>query len=101
MSDQCGFCPTKIDTNMLVLGDQWIEFCAPCGESETLTNAPTGEVATIKAVFDNIADGTPLITHPAPPAPPVPVLEGILVNGVTITEREATEIYEEDYLYSQ
>ena len=98
MSDQCGFCPTKIDTNMLVLGDQWIEFCAPCGESETLTNAHTGEVATIKAVFDNIADGTPLITHPAPP---VPVLEGILVDGMPITEREATALYEEDYLYSQ
>ena len=95
MSDRCGFCETKTDTNMLVLGDQWLEFCSPCGETETLTNAETGEVASIKAVFDNSADGTPIATLPAPPAP---VLEGILVDGKPLTEREATTLYEEDWL---
>jgi len=97
MSDKCGFCDHKTETNMLVLGDQWLEFCSPCGDTEVLTNAQTGEVASIKAVFDNIADGSPIVTRPAPPAPPAPVLEGIFVDGVPLTEREATDIYEDDY----
>ena len=100
MSNQCGFCITKTDTDMLVLGDQWLEFCSPCGDVETLTNAQTGEVATIKAVFDNAVDGSPIATHPAPPTPPVPVLEGILLNGMCITEREANALYEDAYLYN-
>jgi len=58
MSNKCGFCETKTETDMLVLGDQWLEFCSPCGEKETLTNRETGEVATIKAVFDKTEDGT-------------------------------------------
>ena len=91
MSDRCGFCETKTDTNMLVLGDQWLEFCSPCGETETLTNAETGEVASIKAVFDNSADGTPIPTLPAPP--PVPAVEGVLLNGEVFTEWEADMLY--------
>ena len=80
MSNRCGFCDTKTETDMLVLGNQWLEFCSPCGETETLNNAETGEVASIKAVFDNIADGSPIVSQPAP----VSVIEGVELNGQPI-----------------
>jgi hypothetical protein len=38
-------------TNILVLGSDWLEFCEPCGNKETLTNGDTGEVKTIAEVF--------------------------------------------------
>ena len=97
MSDRCGFCNTKTDTDMLVLGDQWLEFCSPCGDTETLNHAETGEVASIKAVFDNIADGTPIATRPAPPTPPAPVVQGVFLNGVPLTETIATSLYDIDF----
>ncbi len=53
MSDYCTFCDTRRPeggTNHLVLGDDWIEFCHPCGEKETLTNG-SGEVKTVNEVF--------------------------------------------------
>jgi len=57
MADHCGICDTRRPeggTNHLVLngGDLWIEFCAPCGEKTELTNPDTGEVITVKALFD-------------------------------------------------
>tara|TARA_X000000368_G_C22480121_1_gene471669 strand:+ start:130 stop:276 length:147 start_codon:yes stop_codon:yes gene_type:complete len=36
---------------MLVLGDDWIEFCRTCGETEKLTNGETGEEKSIVEVF--------------------------------------------------
>lgn len=33
-------------------GELWIEFCKPCGKSETLTNPETKETLTIQALFD-------------------------------------------------
>lgn len=33
-------------------GELWIEFCKPCGESETLANPETKETLTIQALFD-------------------------------------------------
>jgi hypothetical protein len=36
---------------MLILGDDWIEFCRPCGETEKLTNSETGEEKSIVEVF--------------------------------------------------
>ena len=57
MADQCTLCNTRRPeggTNHLILngGSLWIEFCGPCGEKETLTNGETGEVATIREIFD-------------------------------------------------
>jgi hypothetical protein len=57
MADHCSFCDTRRPeggTNILVLGDDWLEFCEPCGETETLTNGNTGEVKTLREVFDLI-----------------------------------------------
>ena len=57
MADHCSFCDTRRPeggTNTLVLGDDWLEFCEPCGETETLTNGNTGEVKTLREVFDLI-----------------------------------------------
>ena len=55
MADYCVFCDTRrpsCGTNMLVLGDQWLEFCVYCGETEMLTNAETGAVMCIADVFE-------------------------------------------------
>jgi len=43
---------------MLVLdgGKVWIEFCSECGTSETLTNQKTGEVVTVRALFERDKD---------------------------------------------
>lgn len=57
MANHCIFCDTrrpKGGTNMLVLGNDWLEFCGPCGDKEKLTNGETGEVKTIRQVFDLI-----------------------------------------------
>lgn len=54
MADHCTFCDTRRPaggTNHLILGDDWLEFCQPCGEKETLTNSDTGEVKSIVEVF--------------------------------------------------
>ena len=58
MADHCSFCDTRRPTdgtNILVLGQDWLEFCQPCGETEKLTNSQTGEVATIREVFEAAA----------------------------------------------
>jgi len=91
MSNRCGFCEVKTDTNTLVLGDQWLEFCTPCGDTETLTHGDTGEVASIKAVFDHSVDGTPVITRPAP------VIEGVFLNGQPLTETMAVSMHYAEY----
>jgi hypothetical protein len=41
-------------TNTLVLGSDWLEFCEPCGDKETLTNGETGEVKTLRYVFEMV-----------------------------------------------
>ena len=54
MADHCKICDTNrpaTGTNHLVLGDQWIEFCRPCGEKEMLTNSATGEQKSVLEVF--------------------------------------------------
>ena len=54
MANHCSICDTRrpeTGTNMLVLGDQWIEFCRPCGEKEMLTNGETGEQKSVLEVF--------------------------------------------------
>jgi len=43
-------------TNTLVLGSDWLEFCEPCGNKETLTNGETGEVKTLAEVFDLVRE---------------------------------------------
>ncbi len=58
MSNRCGFCATRTETNMLILSDRWLEFCPPCGDTEILTNTRTGETATISAVFASIENDT-------------------------------------------
>tara|TARA_Y100000034_G_scaffold126483_1_gene177784 strand:- start:442 stop:801 length:360 start_codon:yes stop_codon:yes gene_type:complete len=67
MADHCVFCdyhrPPR-GTNMLVLGDQWLEFCSDCGERETLTNGETGETLCIADVFE--LGGTKLKNRPSP-----------------------------------
>ena len=55
MADHCIFCETRRPeggTNILILGDNWLEFCKPCGEKEMLTNSQTGEEKSIREVFD-------------------------------------------------
>lgn len=57
MADHCQICDTRRPeggTNHLVLngGALWIEFCPPCGLTETLTNPETGEVITVQALFE-------------------------------------------------
>lgn len=54
MANYCMICKTRrpaSGTNMLVLGDEWIEFCRPCGDTEKLTNGETGEQKSIVDVF--------------------------------------------------
>ena len=54
MADHCCFCDTRRPmggTNLLVLGDDWLEFCEPCGNKETLTNGEPGDVKTLAEVF--------------------------------------------------
>lgn len=56
MANHCDFCETRRPeggTSLLILhGNQWLEFCEPCGNTEKLTNPQTGETRTIKEVFD-------------------------------------------------
>ena len=55
MADHCSFCDTRRPsggTNTLILGGDWLEFCQPCGDKETLRNAHTGEVKTLREVLD-------------------------------------------------
>jgi len=55
MADHCTFCDTRRPsggTNILILGDNWLEFCAPCGGKEMLKNAETGEEKSIREVFN-------------------------------------------------
>ena len=59
MADHCVFCDTRRPqggTNTLILGSDWLEFCGPCGDSETLTNGKTGEVKTIREVYDLVKE---------------------------------------------
>ena len=59
MADHCCFCDTRRPmggTNTLVLGSDWLEFCEPCGNKETLTNGETGEVKTLAEVFDLVRE---------------------------------------------
>ena len=54
MANHCFFCDTRRPmggTNTLILGGDWLEFCEPCGDKETLTNRDTGEVKTVAEVF--------------------------------------------------
>ena len=55
MANECSFCGQRhIETNMLVLGGDWLEFCQPCGERETVRNAETGEEIPVAALFRRI-----------------------------------------------
>lgn len=59
MADHCNICDTRrpaSGTQILILGDDWIEFCRPCGTAEKLTNSVTGEQKSILEVFES--DGT-------------------------------------------
>jgi len=58
MPDRCSYCEQVRPvggTDHLVLGKLWIEFCPPCGEKATVSNAETGESLTVKAKFDQLA----------------------------------------------
>ena len=57
MPDRCSYCEEVRPvggTNHLVLNDGklWIEFCPPCGDGSTITNADTGESLTVKQLYD-------------------------------------------------
>lgn len=60
MGNICAFCRVKKPTNHLILTHpdiidvNWIEFCEPCGNRETLQRATENgfEIRTIKEVFD-------------------------------------------------
>jgi len=64
MSNYCVFCETKrpsTGTNTLVLGDEWLEFCRPCGHSEKLTNSQTGETKSIIEVWKSLSGSDELL----------------------------------------
>lgn len=65
MANHCGFCDTRRPTptesyphgtKMMVLGNDWMEFCESCGDSVMLTNGETGEEKTLAEVFDNLEE---------------------------------------------
>jgi hypothetical protein len=39
---------------MLVLGDNWLEFCEPCGAENTVTNQDTGETISVADLFKRL-----------------------------------------------
>ena len=51
----CVKCGNITEDICLVLGDQWLDFCTPCAETETVTNSETGE---IKTVIELVNDGS-------------------------------------------
>ena len=55
MADHCSFCDTRRPdggTNVLIISEgTWLEFCKPCGDTEILTNAETGEEVTVAELF--------------------------------------------------
>jgi len=59
MPNRCTFCNTsRIPTNHLILGKDWIEFCESCGDSQMLSRIDEGnlETKTVKEVFDSLAE---------------------------------------------
>ncbi len=65
MANHCGFCdnrrpePTEDyphGTKMMILGDDWFEFCENCGDSVSLTNSETGEEKTLAEIFNTIEE---------------------------------------------
>ena len=65
MANHCGFCDTRRPeptedyphgTKMMILGDDWFEFCEPCGDSVKLTNNETGEEKTLAEIFNTIEE---------------------------------------------
>jgi len=62
MPNKCSYCQEVRPaggTKTLVLndGELWIEFCPPCGDGSTMTNAETGESLTVKQLYDRSAVG--------------------------------------------
>ena len=62
MAIHCGFCDTRRPeptedyphgTKMMIMGDDWFEFCEPCGNSVKLTNNETGEEKTLAEIFNS------------------------------------------------
>ena len=57
MPNRCTFCDTiRIPTNHLILGKDWLEFCQPCGEKETLHPVGGGKTKTVREVFDSLTE---------------------------------------------
>ena len=62
MADHCIVCDVrrpKGGTNILILGEDWLEFCEPCGKKEKLLNQDTGEEKTLWEVFIQGDDDPP------------------------------------------
>lgn len=51
MQNFCSFCGKPGTDKCLVLGQSWIDFCDPCGDSKILTN-DKGEEKTVRQVFE-------------------------------------------------
>ena len=58
MRNRCTFCTIIKQTNQLILGTTWLEFCDRCGEKETLQRQTDNgiEIKSIREVFDMAAD---------------------------------------------
>ena len=65
MANHCGFCDTRRPpptedyphgTKIMVMGDDWVEFCEPCGDRYTLTNGETGEEKTLAEIFNTMEE---------------------------------------------
>ena len=61
MANHCGFCDTRRPsptpdfphgTKIMVLGEQWFEFCEDCSTKHLLTNEKTGEEKSLAEVWE-------------------------------------------------
>ena len=63
MANHCGFCDTRRPqptedyphgTRMLIINDDWLEFCESCGDNPeySLELTATGEMVTLRGVFE-------------------------------------------------
>ena len=55
MADHCSFCDVRRPqggTNILIINEDWLEFCEPCGKEAVLKNMDTGEEKPIVEVFN-------------------------------------------------
>lgn len=59
MADLCRFCGArnpKGGVKVLILGDDWVEFCVDCGDKPLFENKETGEIISPNELFKRQKD---------------------------------------------